>query len=85
MSIGQPTRRVEGPLKVTGAAKYAADHYPAASLHAAIVGSPVAAGRVTAIDTMRAAALGLQQACPGHRLRRARRAERASRDLRLDR
>ena len=29
MSIGQPTRRVEGPLKVTGAAKYAADNYPA--------------------------------------------------------
>lgn len=57
MSIGQPTRRVEAPVKVTGAAKYAADTYPAGTLHAVIVGSPVAAGTVTAIDTARAAAV----------------------------
>ncbi len=57
MSIGQPTRRVEGPLKVTGTAKYAADNYPAGALHAVMVGSPVAAGRVTAIDAARATAV----------------------------
>ena len=57
MSIGQPTRRVEGALKVAGAAKYAADHYPAGVLHAVIVGAPVAAGRVTSIDASRAAAV----------------------------
>jgi xanthine dehydrogenase YagR molybdenum-binding subunit len=57
MSIGQATRRVEGPLKVTGAARYAADNYPAGTLHAVMVGSPVAAGRVTAIDAERARAV----------------------------
>ena len=50
MSIGQATRRVEGPRKVTGAARYAADNYPDGALHAVMVGSPLAAGRVTAID-----------------------------------
>lgn len=57
MSTGQPTRRVEAPVKVTGAAKYAADSYPAGTLHAVMVGAPVAAGTVTAIDTARAAAV----------------------------
>jgi len=57
MSIGQPTRRVEAPIKVTGAAKYAADTYPAGTLHAVMVGSPVAAGTITSIDTRRAAAV----------------------------
>jgi xanthine dehydrogenase YagR molybdenum-binding subunit len=54
MSIGQPTRRIEGPLKVTGTAKYAADNYLEGLLHAVLVGAPVAAGRITAIDTERA-------------------------------
>jgi xanthine dehydrogenase YagR molybdenum-binding subunit len=57
MSIGQSTRRVEGRLKVTGAAKYAADNYPPGVLHAVMVGSPAAAGRVTTIDVARAAAV----------------------------
>ena len=57
MSIGRPTRRVEGPLKVTGAAKYAADVYPDGTLHAVMVGSPAAAGRVTKIDAARAIAV----------------------------
>ncbi|WP_430256857.1 xanthine dehydrogenase family protein molybdopterin-binding subunit [Neorhizobium sp. DAR64872/K0K18] len=42
---------------MTGAAKYAADVYPAGTLHAIMVGSPVAAGTITAIDTRRAAAV----------------------------
>src|SRR5204863_3390604 len=57
MSIGQATRRVEGPRKVTGAARYAADNYPDDTLHAVMVGSPIAAGRVTAIDAARASAV----------------------------
>lgn len=36
--------RVEGPLKLTGAARYAADHRPDGVLHAVLVGAPVAAG-----------------------------------------
>ncbi len=50
MSIGQPLPRVEAPLKVTGQALYAADHFTENMLHAAYVRAPVAAGRVTRID-----------------------------------
>jgi len=57
MSIGQPTVRIEGRSKVTGSALYAADQYPDGVLHAAIVGSPVAAGRISAIDTARGRAI----------------------------
>ncbi len=49
--------RVEAPLKVTGAARYAADHTPAGTLHAVLVGAPVAAGRLTGIDAAAARAL----------------------------
>ena len=52
--VGRPTSRVDGPLKVTGQAKYAAE-YPAADLlHGCIVGSTIAAGRILAIDPDRA-------------------------------
>jgi xanthine dehydrogenase YagR molybdenum-binding subunit len=48
--VGRPTSRVDGRLKVTGQAKYAAE-YPAADLlHGCIVGSTIAAGRITAMD-----------------------------------
>ncbi len=43
--------RVEGPLKLTGAARYAADHRPVGVLHAVLVGAPVAAGRLRGVDT----------------------------------
>ena len=54
LHVGRPTSRVDGPLKVTGQAKYAAE-YPAADLlHGYIVGSTIAAGRIIAIDLERA-------------------------------
>ena len=46
----QARPRVEGPLKLTGAALYAADHRPDGVLHAVLVGAPVAAGRLRGID-----------------------------------
>ena len=49
--------RVEAPLKVTGAARYAADHAPPGTLHAVLVGAPVAAGRLLAVDGAAARAL----------------------------
>ena len=52
---GRP--RVEGPDKLTGAARYAADHRPDGVLHAVLVGAPVAAGRLRGVDA--AAALVL--------------------------
>ena len=55
--LGSPLPRIEGPLKVTGAAAYAYEQAPEGTLHAAIVGAPVAAGRVTRIDATHAEAL----------------------------
>jgi len=43
MSIGRAATRIEGPAKVSGAAKYAADHYPPNLLHAVTVCSTIAA------------------------------------------
>jgi xanthine dehydrogenase YagR molybdenum-binding subunit len=50
MNVGEGIRRVEGPAKVTGRAKYAADNTPRNVLYGVLVGSPVAAGRIRGID-----------------------------------
>jgi xanthine dehydrogenase YagR molybdenum-binding subunit len=57
MSIGTAHTRVEGAVKVRGAAKYAADVYPEGTLFACTVGAPIASGRVTGIDSARALAV----------------------------
>lgn len=49
-SIGQPLTRRDGILKVTGAARYAADNHPAGMLYAVLAVSSIARGRVTALD-----------------------------------
>ncbi|HJW46851.1 MAG TPA: xanthine dehydrogenase family protein molybdopterin-binding subunit, partial [Lysobacter sp.] len=49
--IGQPISRLDGRLKVTGAAQYTADIPVAATAHAAIVHSTIANGRTVSIDT----------------------------------
>jgi xanthine dehydrogenase YagR molybdenum-binding subunit len=49
--------RVEASLKLTGAARYAADHRPEGVLHAVLVGAPVAAGRLRGVDADAARAL----------------------------
>ncbi len=49
-SIGQPLTRVEGLLKVTGRARYAADNHPAGMLYAVIATSTIARGRVASLD-----------------------------------
>lgn len=54
LHIGRPTSRIDGPLKVTGRAKYAAE-YPAPDLlHGYIVGSTIASGRISKLDLDRA-------------------------------
>ncbi len=55
-NIGQNLTRREGVLKVTGAARYAADHHPAGMLYAAMCVSSVARGRVTSLDVAAAKA-----------------------------
>src|SRR5215216_1641982 len=43
--------RVDGRLKVTGAAKYAAEYAPAGLTYGVLVGSTITKGSITAIDT----------------------------------
>jgi xanthine dehydrogenase YagR molybdenum-binding subunit len=49
-AVGRPLPRVDGPLKVTGAATYAAEFAPAGMVHAALVGATVARGRIARVD-----------------------------------
>ena len=47
---GQPITRRDGILKVTGAARYAADNRPDGLLHAVFASATIASGRVTSLD-----------------------------------
>src|ERR1700738_1184318 len=49
-NIGQPLTRRDGILKVTGKARYAADHHPPGMLYAVLAVSSIARGRVTFLD-----------------------------------
>ncbi|MEU9954821.1 xanthine dehydrogenase family protein molybdopterin-binding subunit [Streptomyces sp. NPDC050982] len=55
-AVGAPLSRVDGRLKVTGQAKYAADHEPDGVVHAVVVDSSIGKGRITGIDTRAALA-----------------------------
>ncbi|MEV0894058.1 xanthine dehydrogenase family protein molybdopterin-binding subunit [Promicromonospora sp. NPDC050262] len=54
--VGRETERVDGRLKVTGAAEYSGDYRAADLAHAYLVTSTVARGTVTGIDTAAAEA-----------------------------
>jgi xanthine dehydrogenase YagR molybdenum-binding subunit len=49
-NIGQPLTRRDGLLKVTGTARYAADHHPPGMLYAVLAVSNIARGRVVFLD-----------------------------------
>ncbi|GAB2975118.1 xanthine dehydrogenase family protein molybdopterin-binding subunit [Streptomyces pseudoechinosporeus] len=55
-AVGAPLSRVDGRLKVTGKATYAAEHDIKGVVHAVIVDSTIARGRITGIDTRAALA-----------------------------
>jgi len=55
-NIGQPLTRRDGVLKVTGAAKYAADQHPPGMLYAVLATSRIARGRVAHLDVAAAKA-----------------------------
>ena len=55
-NIGQPLTRRDGILKVTGAARYAADHHPPGMLYAVLAVSSIARGRVAFLDVAAAKA-----------------------------
>jgi xanthine dehydrogenase YagR molybdenum-binding subunit len=52
--IGTATSRIDGHAKVTGAAKYAAEFNVPGMAYASVVGSTIAKGRITRIDTSEA-------------------------------
>ena len=58
-SIGQPIDRVDGRLKVTGRAKYAAEFAVPGVVHAVLVQSTIGAGAITGFD------IDAAQAMPG--------------------
>ena len=55
--VGAPLPRVDGRLKVTGTARYTAEHHPVGMLHGVVVGSGVPRGRVSSVDAREALAL----------------------------
>src|SRR5690606_32111379 len=59
--IGKPIERIDGPLKVSGRAKYSADRDLPGLLHAKIYRSPLAHARIKGID------LSAVEAMPGVR------------------
>ena len=56
-ALGRPLDRADGPLKVAGRARYAAEFNPAGLAHAVVVTSRVARGQVTGYDTAAAEAM----------------------------
>ncbi|HET8644937.1 MAG TPA: molybdopterin cofactor-binding domain-containing protein, partial [Vicinamibacteria bacterium] len=57
VAIGTPVSRVDGPLKVTGAATHASDTLLEGMVYAALTLSPIPRGRIISIDTSSAMAL----------------------------
>src|SRR3954462_14042746 len=49
--IGRDTRRVDGPLKVTGRAQYASDYHFPGLLYGVPVEATIANGKITKLDT----------------------------------
>ena len=57
LNVGSPRSRVDGPAKVTGAARYAGEFTAPDLAHGYIVSGKVAKGRITSIDTTAAEAV----------------------------
>ena len=55
--VGRDTPRVDGRLKVTGAARYAAEHVVPGMLHGFIVNATIARGEIASLDAARALAV----------------------------
>ncbi|MFE3854462.1 xanthine dehydrogenase family protein molybdopterin-binding subunit [Streptomyces griseorubiginosus] len=56
-TIGQPLDRVDGGVKTTGAAKFAAEHFYPDLTHAVLVHATISRGRITALHTDEASAV----------------------------
>ena len=79
--IGKRVSRVDGRAKVTGEAKYAAEHHVPNLTYGAVISSPVARGRITRIDATAALALpGVVQVFTHENAPRLARSDRSYRD-----
>ena len=56
-SVGQAMPRVDGRAKVTGAARFTAEHTPEGLVHGVVIGSAIACGRIASVDAAEAEAL----------------------------
>lgn len=80
--IGQPVNRVDGRAKVTGGAKYAAEHNIPNLAYGFVVSSAIAKGRITSIDTDDALRLeGVLQVFTHENAPKLARSDRSYRDL----
>ncbi|MET7801353.1 xanthine dehydrogenase family protein molybdopterin-binding subunit [Streptomyces decoyicus] len=66
-AVGRPLARVDGPAKVTGSGRYAAEFTLPGTTYAALVGARTASGRVLGIDTSAAEKAGGVLAVLTHR------------------
>ena len=57
LHVGRARSRVDGPAKVSGIAKYAAEHHAPDLAYGIVVSSAIARGRITSIDTAAALAV----------------------------
>ncbi|MBB3693545.1 xanthine dehydrogenase family protein molybdopterin-binding subunit [Sphingomonas sp. BK580] len=48
--VGRPLSRIEGPLKVSGSARYAAEHRYPGLVHGVLAQAPFGAGRISRVD-----------------------------------
>ncbi len=54
--LGKPISRIDGPAKVTGKARYAAEHKVDGLTYGVVVTSTIARGRISSVDTTAALA-----------------------------
>jgi xanthine dehydrogenase YagR molybdenum-binding subunit len=57
LHVGSPRNRIDGPAKVTGQAKYAAEFTTPGLTHGYVLSSSIAKGKITGIDTVAAEAV----------------------------
>ena len=55
--VGTELPRIDGPRKVTGTARYAAEHFPDGLVHGVLLRAPFGCGRITKVDPAEALAM----------------------------
>ncbi|MBP2302661.1 xanthine dehydrogenase family protein molybdopterin-binding subunit [Azospirillum picis] len=56
-TVGTAQPRIDGPRKVSGTARYAAEHFPEGLAHGVLLRAPIGCGRITGVDAEAALAM----------------------------